>query len=270
MPSPWLGNRFGTASALASHLGYPFPAGLAQEERPVHRAGISSAATGAPETHSFDGRVVTLVSDGPSARAELVRAWQQERDSGRRSLVVASDDAVVARLRAVLEDAGGSPNDVVEARRLKAVLANERRSSGAESRLVVLGAVAPAVAEALGDRASHVAVVPSYLSPAERIGRAAEAAQPKYLISKLGPVPDSLRERATWRRGATAVETFRRHWSITDLEHALGDRATLRSLELKAPAEMAETRLELHRALRSSELFLSGTQRGPEAPGRWR
>jgi conjugative relaxase-like TrwC/TraI family protein len=270
VPAASLKNRFGTASTLAAHLGYVVPNGLSKDEPRASRERIFSARGRGPESHSFDGREVTLVTDGRTARDELIRAWQSERDSGRRSFVVASEDAVVARLREVLEDAGGSPEEVIEARRLNGVLANERRSPRAESRFVVLGALPVGVAESLGDGLSHVAVVPAQLSPADRIGRAAEVARPRYLISKLGPIPGSLSERAHWRHGATAIETFRQHWSITDHEHAFGDSATLRSLELKAPVEMAETRLELHRALRSGDRFLAGMRHGLEAPGRWR
>jgi conjugative relaxase-like TrwC/TraI family protein len=270
-PSTSLEGRFGTASALAPHLDAFALRERAHEAGFASRASDSGAMTGEVERYRFAGREVVLATDGASARRELVRAWEREHALGRRVLVAAGDDAVVARLRDAVQDAGGSPDEVVETRRLAGALVGDRRSPGPGSRVVVLGTLPRGVPAEQAEVSVHVAVVPRQVSPADRVGRAAEVAQPKYLVSELGAVPEALSERAAWRKGAAAIEAFRRRWSITDRDHAVGDRRALQSLEVDGREELAATTLELDRALRSSERALAGLARhGPAGPGRAR
>jgi hypothetical protein len=106
-----------------------------------------------------------------------------------------------------------------------------------------------------------VTIVASHASAAERLGRAAEVARPRYLVSELGVIPSSSSGRSAWRDGAKAIETFRRRWSIDDRTHAVGDQRTLRSLGSAAAGEEAATRLQVRQALRSID-------RAPPARGR--
>ncbi|HTE67639.1 MAG TPA: AAA family ATPase, partial [Actinomycetes bacterium] len=53
-------------------------------------------------------------------------------------------------------------------------------------------------------------------------GLAVEHHQPGYLREELGPVPESTRGRRVWRQAATAIEDYRRAYSITDSDQALG------------------------------------------------
>lgn len=276
-PSAALEARFATASVLAPHLGVFQPENPSLSQDLAGNDGINGAAVVArgallaAERHCFAGREVLVVADGPAARAALLGAWRDARDLGRAALVVASDDAVVSSLRHEIENAGGSPGDVVEGRRLKAVLAEPRHGSVAESRIVVLGALSSSVALPGTAERSHVVIVSSHSSPGERLGRAAELARPSYLVSELGPVPTSPSQRAVWREGASVIETFRHRWSIDDRAQALGDAETLRSGDLRAFGEAAEARSKLRQATRSVERgALRRSQRGREAPGRSR
>lgn len=44
----------------------------------------------------------------------------------------------------------------------------------------------------------------------------------EHLDRLLGPVPKDPDERAQWRKAASAVETYRDRWHVTDPHHALG------------------------------------------------
>lgn len=201
--------------------------------------------------HRFAGRDVLVVSNGLVAREAMVVAWSTAASSGRRTLLVASDDAVVHSLRDSVQSLGGSRDDVVESRRLAAVLSGQRSDSGVESRIVVLGGLPSGVKDARVSDCVHVTVVPAHQPEVYRLGRAAEVARPRYLLSELGPVLRDPSGRATWRKGAVVIENLRRRLSIGDPDRALGDRRTLRSRE--AVGDLAEARLELGRALRSIE-----------------
>ena len=255
-PAARLEASFGTAATLARHVGR-----FAREAPSVPPGdGVP------PERHCFAGREVLVVADGQAARETLLATWRRGRDSGQRPLVVASDDAVVARLRAWLLESGGSPGEVVETRRLAGRLAPPGRPSG---RLVVLGRLPKGVAAS--SECVQVAIASPRLSAAERLGRAAEVAGPRYLVSELGPVPSRGPDRSAWRAGATAIEAFRARWSIDDREHALGDRSTMRALGPVAVGDLAETRLDLRHAASTLEARTPGRGRRPlEAPGRGR
>lgn len=261
--APWaaLEARFGTAAILAPHL-----ARLEPGSRPYAPI-VAGSGAGVPERHCFAGREVLVVADGPAARQALLTSWQRGRASGRRPLVVASDDAVVHSLRDSVEDAGGSPDEVVEARRLAGRLAGRQVGSGLEGQLVVLGALPTGVRDVLAGECVHVAIVASRCSAAERLGRAAEVARPRYLVSELGAIRSGGPDRSAWRAGATAIEAFRRRWSIDDREHAVGDRSTLRSLGIAALGDAAETRFEIRQAFRSTPAM---GRHSLEAPGRSR
>jgi hypothetical protein len=263
-PSAGLGARFGTAAILAPDL-----AGFAHVGR-SDAPSVAVSGAGVPERHCFAGREVLVVADGPAAREALLETWQRGRESGQRPLVVASDDAVVASLRASVRDAGGSPDEVVEARRLAGRLAGWRAGPGPSGQLVVLGALPNGVAGVAPTECVHVAIVSPQCSAGERLGRAAEVARPRHLVSELGATRSGGSDRSAWRAGATAIEAFRLRWSIDDHEHAVGDRSTLRSLGLAAAADLAETRLKLRNAIRTIELAAPRRGRTLEAPGRSR
>ena len=244
-PSTALGARFATVAILAPHLA-PF-ARVDLSDSPSVRGGGTSVA----ERYSFAGREVLVVGDGPAAREALLTAWRQGRTLGQRSLVVASDEAVVASLRASVCDAGGSSDDVVDGRRLAGRLAGWRAGPGPPGQLVVLGTLPNGVGAVAPRECVHVAIVPPQCQAGERLGRAAEVARPRYLVSELGAVRSSAPDRAAWRAGATVIETFRHRFAIVDHEHAIGDPTTLRSLD--RAGDVADTRLELRNALRTME-----------------
>jgi hypothetical protein len=50
----------------------------------------------------------------------------------------------------------------------------------------------------------------------------AELEQPTYLRDALGPVPESVRGRRTWRQTARAVEDYRQRFQVSDPERPLG------------------------------------------------
>jgi hypothetical protein len=170
-------------------------------------------------------------------------------------------------LRDSVKDAGGSPDEVVEARRLAGRLAGRQVGSPLEGQLVVLGALPTGVRDVTTGECIHITIVASRCSAAERLGRAAEVARPRYLVSELGAIRSGGSDRSAWRAGATAIEAFRRRWSIDDHEHAVGDRSALRSLGIAARGDVAETRLEIRQALRSAPTMV---RRSLEAPGRSR
>jgi conjugative relaxase-like TrwC/TraI family protein len=263
-PSAALGARFATAAILAPDL-VPFAPDDCSDTSNVRRGVVA-----VPERHCFAGREVLLVGDGPTAREALLEAWRRERESGRRPLVVASDDAVVVSLRASVGDAGGSVDDVVEARRMAGRLSRWRAGPGPCGQLVVLGALPNGLADVAPGECVHVAIVSPQRQASERLGRAAEVARPRYLVSELGAVCSRTSDRAAWRAGATVIESFRRRWSIDDHERAVGDRTTLRSRGLAAAGDVAETMLELRKALRTIEIATPSTRRTLESPGRSR
>ncbi|MGO9584225.1 MAG: MobF family relaxase [Acidimicrobiales bacterium] len=277
-PSAALETSPGTAAVLAPHLEAFVPRrrpheatvdGVTLEGVTFGDAGVAGVA--GAERYCFAGREVLVVADSTAARRALLEAWRQDRAGGQRTLLVASDDAVVGSLREAVRKAGGSPEDVVEARRLVGVLAGTLPGSGHGRRIAVLGALPAGVREAGTLERVHVAIVPSHTSEAERLGRAAEVARPRYLVSELGTIPSGGSDRAAWRAGATVIEAFRRRWSIEDHEHAVGDRASLRSLGLSAVGDAAETRLKLRQVLRSIERASPAARRhGPDGPGRSR
>ena len=210
------------------------------------------------------------MTDGPSARDALVATWQHDVSSGQLPLVVASDDAVVGSLRALVREAGGSSGDVVEARRLAGRLQRWRAESDGRGRLVVLGALPSGVGSVAPGECVHVAILSPRCEAVERLGRAAEIARPRYLVSELGPARWRGPDRSAWRAGATVVEAFRRRWSIEDREHPVGERGTLRSLGLRATGDAAETRLKLRRVVQSLEALTPSVGRTREGPGRSR
>ena len=260
--APWaaLGDRFVAAATIAPYLAHFAPTGSFE----VSPARGSQA--GAPERYCFAEREVLVVEDGAGAREALVKAWLEGRASGQRPVLVASDDAVVASLRASVRDAGGSPDDVVEARRLAARLAAWRAGTGRSGQILVLGALPNAVRGVAPGECVHVAIVSPEFRAGERLGRAAEVARPRYLVSELGTVRSRSFDRSAWRAGARVIETFRQRFAIDDHERAVGDPRALRSLG--HTADVADTRLELGRLLRTMESETpSIPRRARESPG---
>jgi conjugative relaxase-like TrwC/TraI family protein len=265
-PSVSLEARFGTAAVLAPHLG-AFRSPGVSHAAPI--SGDRDSAKGVAETerHVFAGREILVAPDSQAARRVLLDAWNTASSTGHRMLVAASDDAVVQSVRDAVEKAGGSPNEVVETRRLAAALRGER-TTGARSRIIVLGTLPSALKETDIVECAQVAIIPSRRSETERVAKAAEVARPRYLVSELGPVPSAISDRAAWREGAFAIESLRRHLSIDDPDHAVGDRRSLRSTERGATGEVAETRHKVRQALRSLRRATPSLQvSGPEERG---
>ncbi len=255
-PSRALETQLCTAAVLAPDLAHFAPdAGS--------RARLTYPAKGSfgSEKHSFGGRDVVLVDGGPMARESLFSNWERGRAEGLPPLLAASDAAVVRALRDAVREAGGSPDDVVEVRRLAGRLAG----SGAGRPAVVLGALPPGVRERAARSLAHVAIVPGHLSEAERVGRAAEVARPQYLVSELGTVPSQPSARSAWRSGATAIEVFRRRWSVDDPERAFGERSSWRARGMSAVVDLAEARREIGHAVREIELVTPKTGRHMQA-----
>jgi len=264
-PSATLQARFSTTAVLA-----PGVAKFASDGRfdapPVRESSALDL-----ESYCFAGREVLVVGDGSSARDALLDAWKRDRARGQRPLVVASDDAVVRSLRDAVGAAGGSPDDVVESRRLTDQLANRRTATGLGGTVVVLGRLPTGVGDLAPSECIQVAIVASRCSPAERLGRAAEIARPQYLVSEIGATRFAGSERSAWRCAATTIESFRRRWSIDDHEHAVGGRSTSRSLGLLAASDQAETRLKIRQALRGIEPMVKAIGRSAlEIPSRTR
>jgi hypothetical protein len=53
-------------------------------------------------------------------------------------------------------------------------------------------------------------------------GLAVEQERPGYVLEALGPVPESTRGRRAWRHAAAEIEQYRRTYTITDPDRALG------------------------------------------------
>ena len=146
-------------------------------------------------------------------------------------------------------------------------LAQRLPTQEAKGRIAVLGALPGGARYARSSECVHVTIVAPRRGEAERIGQAAEVARPHYLVAELGKVSSGPSGRAAWRAGAVAIENFRRHWSIDDPEHALGDRRRMRSIELGAVGDATDTRLEIRQAFGSIERSPSYGRRGPGVPG---
>jgi hypothetical protein len=250
-PSVSLEARFSPASRLAPEL-----------EAFVPPAQVRRASPEGRESHLFAGREVVVVNSGAQARQALLTIWGRERALGGRALIAASDDSVVAHLREAVVSAGGSSGEVVEARRLDAVLAEEKDAPSALTRIATLGTL-PELRRARSDRFVHVGVVGEHLAPTVRLARAAELARPPYLVSELGTVPAAPADREVWRRGAAVIESFRRRWSIEDKEHAFGDKSTLRSLDVVAYGEAVEASVKARQLRRSMGAQSPGLARRP-------
>ena len=258
-PGACLEASLGPAAVLAPHLGAFAPSPL---ERGAASGGSHASGW---ESHFFAGREVLVVADGSEAREAALLTWAAAREAGDHCLLVASDDSVAGSLRDAVRNAGGGPDEVVEARHLAGTTAPRH-----DGPVVAIGSAPTRVREA-ASRFVQVAVAPVHRGPQERLAMAAEVARPRYLVSELGATRSLPGERASWRRGAVAIETFRRRWSIDDPEHALGDRTTVRQLDSAALADAAQTRLEVRRATTSVERSALGWRsRSPEAMGRSR
>ena len=268
-PTAALENEFVTASILAPHLVSFSPEAWSRERSTVRGGGVVA------EGHGFSGKEVIVVPDGAAARDALLSTWIERRASAGGALLVASDDAVVLALRESVRAAGGRPDDVVEARRLAGRLAGRivagSPASSVEPQIVVLGPLPSGLGDVPAAGCVHVAIVPFQASGTERLGRAAEVARPRHLVSELGSVRSSPSDRSAWRAGATAIETFRRRWSIDDPEHAFGDRSAVLARGVGAAGDLAETKLKVRAAVRALDLATPArARRTREVPDRSR
>jgi conjugative relaxase-like TrwC/TraI family protein len=250
---------FEAASALATTV-------AAELTEPSLGGRIPSGTTLAE--HRFGGVAVTLV---PSLRAALDETRRQLSVAGdgatagsvSRAIVVTGEEAIARTLRAM---PGAEAGAVVHARDLKSVL--EARRAGAAAappQLIVVGGASvlrQGATAAPGAHRSHVVVAPGIAcagSPAG-LGRAAEAARPKYLTSCLGNPPVGPAERGAWRSAAVSIETYRDRWRITDDRRAFGgaspaaERSAQRQSELLVAERLAEDARSLGRRARAREV----------------
>jgi hypothetical protein len=97
-------------------------------------------------------------------------------------------------------------------------------------------------------------------------GLAIEADRPGYVLQELGPVPESTRGRRAWRQAAAQIEQYRRSYSITDPERALGSEP--RDPAQRADRQRARTAIERVQAKqqaadRSRDIQLTTEAQGP-------
>lgn len=242
------------AAALAAELPAP------SIEAPSPWA-VTPAATSVGRR--FGGVAVTVVPSLGAARDEAVRQLASARDATREgraggAIVVTGDEAIASALRAV---PGVADGEIVHARHVKGVLASRAASGeggGALPQLVVVGGAAvlrQGATAAPGTDRSHILVAPGIAADSpDGLGRAVEAARPRYLTSHLGVPPADLAGRAEWRAVAVTTEQFRDRWLITDVRHALGrgqpgtERSSERATELAVVERLG---LDLRRAGRA-------------------
>ncbi len=220
--------RIGTGAGAGAGAG----AGSSGHHRAVESALEEPAPFAQLRFASVDVTLVASLGDGAAEAARRVTGGRSgvpgnPRSDGKRTLVVAGDEAVVAAIRAV---PGVRPDDVTHARDLKAVLGGH--DDGAVHLVVIgggsvlrQGMTAPPDLER-----SHVIVAPGIDRwSADGLGRAAEAARPSYLVRTLGGPASTVEGREAWRAAAGAVETFRARWQITSARSAFGEGELSRS-----------------------------------------
>ena len=89
----------------------------------------------------------------------------------------------------------------------------------------------------------------------------AEVDQPTYLARALGPVPDSVRGRRTWRHSARLIEDYRDRYQVTDPDQPLG-ATPLRNPEQRQAwrtAHGALERLQAHHRQRTTDREIAVT-----------
>lgn len=189
-------------------------------EQPVTLQRVPEREVSDRVLHRFAGLDVTLVGSLSAACAEAERQLAAASSEGRRAVVVSADESVVAAVRA---RTGAGTDVVVHSRRLHLA------SSPAElarTGLVVIGGASvlrTGATAAPSVERSHILVAPGVDGRSrEALGRAAEAARPRYLVGALGLPGSSARERERWRAAAVAVEGFRARWLVSDRTRAFG------------------------------------------------
>lgn len=238
---------------------------LPPQSRRLGRDGLEPATA---EQHCFGLVEVTVVGSLGDARDEAVkcllavRAGRSPTGQSRQALLVAGDEAIVSALRAM---PGVEPADVAHTRELKSLLSKRAERSAAPTHLVILGGASvlrQGATAAPDQRRSHIVVAPGMAaSSREALGRAAEAARPRYLTSHLGAPPVALDERRAWRATAAVVEEYRHRWQIIDAASAFGPRspASLRSPSRAGTDRAAELAAVERQA---AEVRRPGRQRG--------
>jgi hypothetical protein len=102
---------------------------------------------------------------------------------------------------------------------------------------------------------------------------AVEADRPGYVLEALGPVPESTRGRRAWRQAAAEIEDYRRSYSITDPERALGpdprDPAQ-RADHLRARTAIERVHAKQRAADRSHQRQLTSEHTSQPRPGEQR
>ncbi|MGH9291395.1 MAG: MobF family relaxase [Acidimicrobiales bacterium] len=207
------------------------------------RGGVDLTRASGEELELGGVSVLATSSPGMARRAALERAAQTG------ATLVAGDETVVAALRRTSPLQAAGEVRVVTPGELRRAL---RRAPGDAAvvkprSVVVLGGAAELRlgAEAL-DRVErcHVLVAPgARMSVAADRARIAEAVQPAYMRSELGPRRLDPIERAAWRSGAELVEAFRNEFGVENSRHAFGTPGQQRSAP--APRRIAAETVHL-------------------------
>lgn len=245
--------------------------GLGRGRLPAAAAfGACEAAERLPQRYDFAAVEVTVVSSLNQVSQEAVRCVVEHSgrtggDRNGRAIVVAGDEAVVAALRAAPDL---TTSDVVHARDLKAIMAAR---TSEPLHLVVIGGssvLRQAAPSRSGLARSHVLVAPGcHAGSPEALGRAAEAARPRYLTSELGRPPVTCEERRAWRVVAAGIEGYRRRWQVVDGRRAFGDEAPSRGRSDGRLAELAVLRREAARVLDRGRARRTHNREGPGGLG---
>ncbi len=172
------------------------------------------------DRHRFAAVEVTVVGSLGAACDEAARRLRAAAAEGRPALVVSADESVAAAVR---QRAGAGEDAVLHSRRLRAPAA---AASGPVPELVVIGGASVLRAGRTASPTvvrSHILVAPAVVPrSADGLGRAAEAARPRYLVGELGRPGGGLAEREAWRAAAVAVEGYRQRWGVQDHTRAFG------------------------------------------------
>jgi len=218
-----------------------------------------------PQRYDFASVEVRIVSSLSQVSREAVRCQVEHSggaaaDGSGRTIVVAGDEAVVASLRAAPDVAAS----VVHARDLRQTM-TARTSE--RLHLIVIGqssVLRQAAPSGSGVARSHILVAAGFeaASP-EALGRAAEAACPRYLTTELGRPALTPAERQAWRVAAARIESYRRRWQVDDGRRAFGVGVPSRERSDGRLAELAVLRREAASVLERGRARQPHRREGP-------
>ena len=193
----------------------------------AHLAG-GSVPDGALSRHTVGGVEVLLARDLVAAIGGIRLVEEERRAQGRRSLVVAAEPRLLARLGC---EAVG-PGEAL-------------RRAGGDLDLIVFGGartLGPGIARLPDGVHCHVAVAPVDRDPADERSFALELVEPAALRRELGRSPEGQRARERWRAKAIASERRGRVRGMEPVPDRDGPGWT-RDLRLTGPARRREPSL---------------------------